>query len=90
MKYLYLFFALVLLGYQSSGKSKNNFLQIKNPQVLGSASNGILRDVNLEVTPQGLYAQVDMTFTIAIPSGYTNNQLLEGVLFFDLPAPILG
>jgi hypothetical protein len=72
---------LVVVGLQCF--AENNFLCIKDPNNTGSQGAGNLSNVNIEVTPKGIYAQVDLTFSISDPSGYPGQW--EGVLYFDLP-----
>lgn len=45
-----------------------------------------LKDVDVEVTPMGAYAQIDLTFSIGPTSNPSPADSQEAAIFFDLPA----
>ncbi len=91
MKHQIFILLFLLSGFCSHGNDNNNSLYIKIPSGWwsGAGTPGNITDIQMDVTPQGLYAQVQLTFTINIEntaSTYRSSDLLESVLFFDLPA----
>src|SRR4051812_1646521 len=59
-------------------------LVIGNPKYFNFTNSASVKDIGIQVTPQGLFAEVSLTFTIQ-GSGNTYDTL-ESVLNFDLPA----
>lgn len=50
-----------------------------------ATTKGIITEPVIEVTPNGLYAQIDMTFKINAQSTYSTSDTMEAILYFDLP-----
>ncbi len=50
-----------------------------------STTKGIITEPVIEVTPNGLYAQIDMTFKINAQTTYSSSDTMEAILYFDLP-----
>lgn len=63
------------------------YTQIKTNRPSGGSAQmqGLIKDPVLEISPRGLYAQVDFVFTLAAQNTYSGNDSLEAVLNFDLP-----
>ena len=79
-------FTIALFLMALPALARNNALWVKNPLYgnNGQQTPANLKDVSLEVTPKGIYAQVDLIFTIV--DTYGNGADGESILFFDLPA----
>lgn len=62
-------------------------LRVLNPQRGTSSTQGMITSPEITVSPQGAYAQIEMTFTIGtMPNSYyKTTDSLEAVMEFDLP-----
>lgn len=85
MKNILTLFLSILAVYATA--RNNNTLQVKDPAIWSSTGTpASLRDVTIQITPQGLFAQVDFTATVSPDGGnWSFSQQLEAVMTFDLP-----
>lgn len=83
-KVVLLLAGILCLPFLSFCGSGNNLYTIHNPQWWSSGSPDDIGNVYMEVTPRGLYADIELTFTM-----YANNlgsgDSLQGILSFELP-----
>ena len=76
----------ILLSYTFCVAGNNNSYMVHHANWWNTKANDNLSDVLMEVTPKGLYADVQLTFTLngtAITTG--PNDSLQGIINFELP-----
>lgn len=78
--FLFLTFFSVLLATQAMAISS---LVTGNPKFLNYTANGSIKDVDIQVTPRGLYAEIAVVFSIQGAGSQTDS--VESVLNFNLP-----
>lgn len=83
-----LYYFLLLLCTCSSVLKAESYLQIINPDNTWNSTYGVINDIQIDITPNGLYAQIELTFKISPshPIGASNTQPLEAIMNFELPA----
>lgn len=84
--YKLLFFLVFCIFIATTASAQYNFSVINPQNNFNSGKQGIITSPEITVTPKGVYAQVEMTFTLNPPSVYQPTDSLEAVLTFDLPA----
>ena len=86
MKCLSLFLSLIIFSLSQADAARNNIYKTPDQWWNGWATQDKLSNVTMEITPKGLYAQVDLTFTM---EGQNMAQWswgdYQGVLHFELP-----
>lgn len=65
--------------------AQNTSLTISDPQRWVKSTQGIITDAEVDITPEGAYARVDLTFLINAENSYKSIDTLEAVLNFNLP-----
>ncbi|MEZ5015904.1 MAG: T9SS type A sorting domain-containing protein [Flavipsychrobacter sp.] len=69
----------------TSTYAQTSSLTISDPQRWAKSTQGIITDAEIDITPEGAYAKVDLTFLINAENTYKSTDTLEAVLNFSLP-----
>lgn len=85
MKRFFLLY-LLLTGAFGAAASHANKIFVKPPFPTWGTYPGGMTNVEIEVTPLGAYAQIDLVFSIGPASNTAPTDSQEAVIFFDLPA----
>lgn len=85
MKKLLLISFLLLPALQAVASHANKMF-MKRPVSTWTNYPAGLRDAEIEVTPLGAYARIDLTFSVGPTSVVSPTDSQEAVIFFDLPA----
>lgn len=79
-------FLTLALAFTATTLFAQSSLTVEDPHRWDQLTQGIIDNVDIEVSPNGIYANVDMTFTInADQTLYNATDTLEAVLQFTLP-----
>jgi hypothetical protein len=82
-----LLLSICAFGAFSIYANANFSIRINNPQkTWQGTTQGIISDPVMTVTPKGVYAEVEFTFTMSCQNTYSSTDTLESVVEFDLPA----
>lgn len=84
MRLFTLFLVTLLTTFRSYAY---NDLHILDPRQGSSRKTGLITVPEIQVTPRGAYAEIELTFTVgAVSTQFSSTDSLEAVLNFDLPA----